>query len=286
MEKMLFTADLHGNIAQYDAVLSHAMNKDFDIVIFGGDLTPKEPKSQRCPKTQRDFIQNELFPCLDRYKDVSNVHVLFIMGNDDFRSNHDLMVEGQDFHRYRMIDEIPYLSKDGHLIAGYTYVPSTPFEYKCWEKRDLASDRDFSARPDTRHEGVISKGLELVPYSLDEVLEHSSIEEDIADMTKGKDASKMILVTHAPPFETVCDYNRENMHVGSNAVRKAIEENQYLMTLHGHIHECVDLTGKCHENIGNTICVAAGNSHKPNNPYVIAIKIDDNDKVSLSRLQI
>jgi len=125
-------------------------------------------------------------------------------------------------------------------------------------------------------EGVISKDGELVPYSLNETLKQISIEEHLEEITKGLDMSKLILVAHTPPYKTVCDFNRENKHVGSRAVKDFIEKHQPYATIHGHIHETVDLKGTYIQTIGITKCIAVGNDHKPENPYVIELQLVKN----------
>ncbi|MDR3236202.1 MAG: hypothetical protein LBT48_05675 [Prevotellaceae bacterium] len=65
-----------------------------------------------------------------------------------------------------------------------------------------------------------------------------SIEEDIEKITSNIPNDKLILITHAPPYNTNCDYTKEKngklIHVGSKAVRKFIEKRQPLLSLHGH----------------------------------------------------
>ena len=283
MEKLLFTADLHGNIEQYKSTLHHAADHNIDIVVFGGDLTPKDPE-RRTPEKQRAFLEQELFPLLEEFRKDHNTHVLFIMGNDDFKSNHDIMVNGQDFYGYRIIDQIPYISQSGYVFVGYTPVPFTPFQYKCWEKRDLEAHTDFSHRDDTRIQGVVSHGDELTPYSLSEAFAQSSIEDDLNQLTQGLDMNKLILISHAPPFETVCDYNREHKHVGSQAVKQFIQTKQPYMSLHGHIHETVDLKGEYQEAIGRTISVAVGNDHRPQTPFVIEAELNASPNVRRLKL--
>ena len=55
-----------------------------------------------------------------------------------------------------------------------------------------------------------------------------------------------ILVTHAPPLDTNADKIESGAHVGSNAIRKIIEETQPTLNLCGHVHESIgqDVIGK------------------------------------------
>ncbi len=61
-----------------------------------------------------------------------------------------------------------------------------------------------------------------------------------------------ILVSHQPPFGTVCDVARGN-HVGSRSLRAAVERHQPDLVFSGHIHEAVG-----HDTIGPTRVVNPG----------------------------
>jgi len=78
---------------------------------------------------------------------------------------------------------------------------------------------------------------------------------------------RAIFILHSPPYQTRLDRaaldGREvdgaplDVHVGSIAVRRFIEERQPLITLHGHVHESARLTGSWQERIGKTFCFSA-----------------------------
>jgi len=82
---------------------------------------------------------------------------------------------------------------------------------------------------------------------------------------------KCIFNIHIPPYDTDCDvgviYNEDLSpvvdggelamdHIGSKAVRTAIEKYQPLLALGGHIHECRGIS-----KIGRTICVNPGSDY-------------------------
>jgi Icc-related predicted phosphoesterase len=48
-----------------------------------------------------------------------------------------------------------------------------------------------------------------------------------------------------------------DVHVGSIAIRRFIEQRQPLLTLHGHVHEAARLTGEWKIQIGTTVCINA-----------------------------
>ncbi|KAL9645158.1 hypothetical protein ABK040_002361 [Willaertia magna] len=93
-----------------------------------------------------------------------------------------------------------------------------------------------------------------------------------------------IWITHMPPFNTVndnCKIKDDNdeiskFHCGSKAIRNFIESYQPLITLHGHIHECVDISnGEYYSKIGETFTVSSGNY--PKRKTIAMISFDTND---------
>lgn len=46
-------------------------------------------------------------------------------------------------------------------------------------------------------------------------------------------------------------------HAGSVAIKRFIEKKQPLITLHGHIHESVRISGSWKEKIGRSYCFGA-----------------------------
>lgn len=293
-ERILFTADLHGNELQYEKVFKFAHNNLFDVLVFGGDLTPKDP-ARRTPKQQREFLFEQVFPQIKKLTTKTNTQVLLILGNDDYISNYTLVRDAQDEFGFQLIDDKPYISKNGYIYAGYTHVPYTPFKDKDWERRDLNSHKTIEDRPDdVRVDGLTANGDELVPLNIiDDMMKHS-IEDDLGTKMSSLPQDKLIMVTHAPPYNTVCDYTclksslsffekirakiqpkKYFRHVGSQAVKKYIEDKQPLLTLHGHIHDTVDLTGSYTQVIGRTTIATAGNDNIPLRPYILDVKVSD-----------
>lgn len=83
--------------------------------------------------------------------------------------------------------------------------------------------------------------------------------DDIYMENKEKIAGKkLVLVTHAPPKGTKCDLLPIG-HVGSQAVRHAIEVIQPAVNICGHIHEA-----RAVDKIGNTLIVNPGPLTKKN----------------------
>ena len=82
--------------------------------------------------------------------------------------------------------------------------------------------------------------------------------EEFVEKNKEKLANKkLVLITHAPPFETVCDLLHVG-HVGSISYKKFIEEHKPLLALSGHLHE----TFTKEEKIGETLIANPGPTGK------------------------
>jgi Icc-related predicted phosphoesterase len=86
-----------------------------------------------------------------------------------------------------------------------------------------------------------------------------SSEDSEKELTSIAIPENTICVFHTPPYNTVLDMINSKRHVGSEEIRAFIEQKQPLLTLHGHIHETVDVSGKFYQTIGRTTCASVGN---------------------------
>lgn len=62
-------------------------------------------------------------------------------------------------------------------------------------------------------------------------------EQEFARMLEGLLDEKTIFATHSPPFNTIADRIASGAHVGSHAIREAIQRCKPRACLCGHIHE-------------------------------------------------
>lgn len=269
----LFSADLHGNIKQYDKLFDYATDSNIPYIVLGGDLSPKSPEL-RNPTAQADFFKDYLFKKTASFKGKT----LLILGNDDYRKNLNLLEKEQHKANFTVINK-PCLVED-YTFIGYSYVPYTPFMWKDWERRDLRTDTLKDLRPDVRTVGKIDFDTE---YDIVPAFGMHSIEEDLDNLLKTANPDKTVLVTHAPPYNTACDLMKDKQgtlrHIGSLGVRKAILEHQPLLTLHGHIHDSVNNSKSHIEHLNNTISATVGNDHITESIYVLKIMLESNVKV-------
>jgi Icc-related predicted phosphoesterase len=63
---------------------------------------------------------------------------------------------------------------------------------------------------------------------------------------------------HSPPFGTRLDFIQGGKSAGSRSIKVFIEENRPFLTLHGHIHESLELSGAYVQRIGETLSINPG----------------------------
>jgi Icc-related predicted phosphoesterase len=180
-------------------------------------------------------------------------HIFLIPGNDDPKGPQVdlLMAEPEGLWQYlhgRTVDL-------GQFQAlGYACVPPTPFQWKDWERYDVS--RYVPPGCVSPEEGLRASGT----TALD--VKYGTIKNDLEELTADLDLEHSIFLFHTPPHETLLDraaldgkmvdHVPLDLHVGSIAVRRFIEDRQPLLTLHGHIHESTRLTGSWRDRIGRT----------------------------------
>jgi len=279
--RLLFSSDLHGNDGQYRRFFSYAKKEKVDAAILGGDLAPKE-------FAIRDFVvrQRAWYSTLTKHFKKYGGEVFAMLGNDDVADNLDKFqyvlhhAGGCYLHRQSY-------ARDDINITGYCCVDITPFPIKDWELHDLRTLSPNSVKlkrgmvnRTPMLEGLISRAGILVPTTLPPVeYANTTIQEDIRTLSVNE---RTVLVTHAPPAMTSLDVILNGGHVGSIAIREFIEEKQPLISLHGHIHETVRVSGKYMERIGRTYSYSCGNSNAT--PTVAAILVDTNEPGKGSRI--
>jgi len=287
---VLYSADLHGNEVQYQKLIDYAIKNSVDSVIIGGDIAPKE-HSDKYLEIQRDFIQTKLTKLARELKEkLPKSNLLLMMGNDDCAANFDAL-EKNSLNLYKIIQNRRIEISKRFDIVGYSYVPITPFGLKDWEKYDL---RNISENLKEEKE----KGTtlwRLNGYKTDkwgwhefsftsEMAGADSIQKDLGGELFTKNPKKTIYVFHSPPNKTNLDKIRGNISVGSLAIRRFIEERQPYATLHGHIHETVDISKSFRDQIGGTQCFSPGNNNIGEKLAVLVFNLYDLN--SIERLML
>jgi Icc-related predicted phosphoesterase len=236
MSTFVYASDLHGNVASYDRLFE----LEADAVVLGGDLLPHTKGSLESRiETQRAFARDYLS------RKFAQRPCYWIAGNDDWGCAVPLLENGTPIHGRAM----PFL--DGLSIAGYAYVPVTPFGMKDHDRYD--SD-DWSPRVEPQRV-LFSTPAGPESGSLHSVRSRGTIAADLERLAALSDPAKTVYVTHSPPWGTSLDRLYNGTPVGSRAIRSFIERHRPPLTLHGHIHESPGV-----DRIGPTVSVNPGDS--------------------------
>lgn len=261
MTRCLFVSDLHGQEHRYES-LFHVMEQEgLEAVFLGGDLLPSTFCSLPGPRGAASFVADLLAPRLRWLRNALHrryPQVFLIMGNDDPRSEEPAFMAGDDEGLWHYLHERSVLFGK-QLVYGYACIPPTPFRLKDWERYDVSRFVD---------PGCISpeEGFRTVPAP-ESCIRYGTIQDDLQRLAGHNDLQRAIFLFHSPPYQTTLDraaldhrfvdHVPLDVHVGSVAIRRFIEQHQPWLTLHGHIHESARITGHWQERIGNTFCFGA-----------------------------
>lgn len=230
----------------------------------------------------------------DRHANGVGAHVRFTQGDGDCFTVRTLAVDGEN---------VPFGTCD---ILALSLVPISGHRKKDWERCDTKKLREtvsrtgevaasgFFSSPDG---GGAVRGAVAVS---DQGAAENSIEthlEQLIERIQGKETEKVespvrIWVTHAPPANSVGDMVLSGDSVGSLAVRRAIESYSPAMTLHGHIHESVNMHDGVFKELiqgksdpsKNTLVCSVGNDFKERNPH--ALLFDTSDVTNVRRVEV
>jgi len=139
-------------------------------------------------------------------------------------------------------------------VYGYAYIPPSPYLLKDWERYDVSRYVD---------PGCVSpeEGRRSIPIS-DHGKKYTTIQEDLEILVGDDNLERAVFLFHSPPYKTnldraaldgkEIDHVPLDVHVGSIAVQRFIQQRQPLVTLHGHVHESARLTGSWRDQLGRT----------------------------------
>lgn len=257
-----FASDLHGREDRYQRLFSQIAAARPQVVFLGGDLLPSGSLLLgNSHHASDDFLEDFFLPNLRALRDaMKETYPVFflILGNDDPRSAEAGFIarEGEGLWRYGHMRSVRF---GPYALFGYACVPPTPFLLKDWERYDVSRFVDPGSVPP--EEGRFS-----LPVA-EEEKGFPTIQDELQALAGAAPLDNAVFLFHSPPYQTALDRaaldGRQvdgaplDVHVGSIAVKRFIEERQPLITLHGHVHESARLTGSWQEKIGRTHCFSA-----------------------------
>ncbi len=263
MPSCFFVSDIHGRPGRYRALAEAVLQARPDALFLGGDLLPHPLDfSWRRHPGQGDFATDFLVPLfadLRRTLGTAYPEVFLILGNDDSRANEETLLEAEErgLWRYAHGRVLAWGDLD---VVGYSCIPPSPFQLKDWERYDVSRFVDPGSVPP--EEGRRSDGM-----AVREIL-HTTIATELEELSSQvRDFGRTILLSHCPPYDTpldraaldgkMVDHAPLDVHIGSIAIRRYLEEHQPLLGLHGHVHESRRLTGVWKSALGGTTILGA-----------------------------
>lgn len=250
--KIVFTTDLHGEVWKYERLLKATRDFRAVVVINGGDMLPK---AGNLLEDQGKFITGYLDKHFKQSAELGICYLCYL-GNDDLRIFDDLFES--TCKTYGCIVNLAQRKYDigNFAFIGMNWVVDYPFRLK---------DR---CRMDTKgyeFQRQFGTGLLSTPDGFEELADWfataktlPTIEDELNRLPKPNSISQSIYVMHMPPYRLGLDTCANGSEVGSKAIYKFLERNQPMLSLHGHIHESPETSGRWHAKLGNTFCIQPG----------------------------
>lgn len=256
MTRCFFISDLHGHVDRYEKLVMEIRENRPRLVFFGGDLLPHGMHRQVVDDFTEDFLFVRFRSLMEEMgEDYPRVYL--ILGNDDPRSEESKFVELGETGVWHYLHDRKEVY-DGFTLYGYANVPPTPFRFKDWERYDVSRYVDPGCIPP-------EEGFHSMEPSTD--LAFATILDEIKQLTGDEPMDKSVFLFHSPPYKSyldraaldgrLIDHVPMDVHVGSIAIMRFIEERQPWLTMHGHIHESSRITGQWRQQFGKTSAFSA-----------------------------
>ncbi|TET31373.1 MAG: metallophosphoesterase [Planctomycetota bacterium] len=256
--KLIYATDLHGSRESYNQLFDEAPGEGCGAILVGADILPKRGFIVDSIIGQREYIRDWLRPRVEDFRAKHpDIPVFWMFGNDDWAANFDLAEEMDRAGLATLIHDKAVELEPGLWLAGYPYVPLTPFGIKDWDRYDTDGQVPpvmFSHPVMSAPEGRIRVDLEK------DIRPLGTIENDMIELAGRSDPAETIYMFHAPPAGTGLEITSRRERVGSRALRDFIMRHQPPVTLHGHIHESPAMSGAITERMGKTLAINQGAS--------------------------
>ncbi len=248
---ILYITDLHGHRRKYERLLQTARKHHARVVINGGDMLPHGSG----PSTQGRFITDYLDAHFAAF-DAAGIHYLCCLGNDDY-ATYDALFDAT-------CDKYPHVANLAQRkveignweFVGMNWVVDYPFRLK---------DRCRMDTQDYVFQAQFGTGLLSTPDGAQELTDWfayaktlPTIEDELERLVRPKNMARGIYVIHMPPHKLGLDECAPGPRVGSKAIYDFLLKHQPRLSLHGHIHESPQVSGRWHAQLGHTTCIQPG----------------------------
>jgi len=302
--RIFFTSDVHGSEVCFSKFLSAAKFYQVDVLILGGDITGKmivplvqesdgtwTGEFQEIPQVAKTVQELEL---LEKNIRFSGYYPYRTVPAEMEKLQHDKKLVSELFSKV-MVDGVGrWVALAEERLKGTKvkcYIsPGNDDRFEIDNILKASSivlyPEDNVVKIDDDHEMITTAWTNFTPWhSPRETSEEKLAEMLEAMISKVQNMENCIFNLHCPPNNTSIDVAPEldetmkpvadgggvNMvHVGSVAVRSAIEKHQPLLGIHGHIHE-----SRGFAKIGRTICINPGSEYSEGILRGAIINIDE-----------
>jgi Icc-related predicted phosphoesterase len=266
--KLLYVTDIHGIEWKHNKIFQIASSLKPDVVINGGDMLPFKGNLLH----QDKFITGFLDDYFSRFE-AMGIYFLGLLGNDDLRIFDELFQKTCDKYSYIVnIAQTRFqIERSKYEFIGMNYVSDLPFGLKDRARKDT---NDFELPRQIGKQYLSTpNGFEKVDDWSSYVESLPTIEDELRNLVKPSDMSNTVYIFHNPPANIDLDVTHAGQKVGSKAEYVFLKENQPKLSLHGHIHESPEASGKWYSQIDKTICIQPGQSHQHEN-YLNCVLVD------------
>lgn len=267
---IFFVADLHGSEPVLNKVINSAKFYGVDTIVIGGDITGKLLIPIVDIGGGRYSLELFGVPTTIAAKDLAETQKK-IRGTGSYwtlvsRSEYDAMAtnpaEVKRHFLEKMIEHLQsfYQKAEDRLRASGVKLYIIPGNDDYVEVADFLKSRSSDVVINFEQQVVELGEYQLVgygksnptPWHTPRETSDAIIGQELRQLTATADASRSLLVAHAPPANTIIDKapkltadmkpvtsggHMEMVSVGSGEVRRVIEEFEPVAAFHGHIHE-------------------------------------------------
>ena len=289
MIRLFFATDVHGSEICWKKFLNAAKFYEAQVLILGGDMTGKAlvPISKladgrwKATLLQQEFVLNDESEVIDMERRVGS------RGYYPFRTTPEQLAEFEKapatvdaFFREKMLSTI-----ERWMALADQKLDGTGVRCYVCPGNDDHADTDEVVRRARRVELVEGRAVELgdgftmistgwaniTPWNTFRELPEAELAKKLEAMTPLiGDMRRGVFNFHCPPYGSnldeapevdqdlnVKEAGRALIHVGSTAVREAIDNHQPLLSLHGHIHEAKGVS-----RLGKTLAINPGSLYE------------------------
>ena len=289
MTSLFFATDIHGSDICWSKFLNAGKFYGADVLILGGDMTGKAVvpfihqggKNYQVTLLEQEFYITSDEELQDMIKRVrSRGYYPYLTNPDEIRELDQKPERVSQIFR----DEVLKVVQQWMDLADKK-LDGSDMKVYCSPGNDDMDDVDEIVRAsrrvllvegqvtplDPNHEMIASGWSNRTPWNTEREEDEDQLKVRYEAMiSRLKDPRNAVFNIHVPPYKSGLDDAPEldkdlrpvlagnsMIPVGSKALRAAIEKNQPLLGLHGHIHE-----GRGAIRIGKTLCINPGSMYE------------------------